>query len=132
LKPALAFLATIHKIDTKDFGREGGMAPDSQHEDPRVGNLSDTDTCVSLDEPAMFKVILHNDHYTTMDFVVEVLMRIFQKSTAEATRIMLDIHQRGHGICGIYTYDIAVTKTSRVHAIAKNRGFPLKCSYENT
>jgi ATP-dependent Clp protease adaptor protein ClpS len=106
------------------------MAPDSQHEDPGFGVLTDTDDDVSLDEPAMYKVILHNDHYTSMDFVVEVLMRVFQKPAAEATKIMLDIHQLGHGVCGIYTYDIAVTKTSRVHAMAKKRGFPLKCSYE--
>ena len=106
------------------------MAPDSQHEDHGFGGLTDTDDDVSLDEPAMFKVILHNDHYTAMDFVVEVLMRVFQKSAAEATKIMLDIHQLGHGACGIYTYDIAVTKTSRVHAMAKDRGFPLRCSYE--
>jgi len=106
------------------------MAPDSQHEDPGFGGLTDTDYDVSMDEPAMFKVILHNDHYTAMDFVVQVLMRVFQKSAAEATKIMMDIHQLGHGTCGIYTYDIAVTKTSRVHAMAKNRGFPLRCSYE--
>lgn len=106
------------------------MAPDSQYEDPRFGGLTDTDADVSLDEPAMFRVILHNDHYTAMDFVVEVLMRVFQKPAAEATKIMLDIHQLGQGVCGVYTYDIAVTKASRVHAMARNRGFPLKCSYE--
>jgi ATP-dependent Clp protease adaptor protein ClpS len=106
------------------------MAPDSQYEDPRFGGLTDADADVALNEPAMFRVILHNDHYTSMDFVVEVLMKVFQKPAAEATKIMLDIHQRGQGICGVYTYDIAVTKTSRVHAMAKSRGFPLKCSYE--
>jgi ATP-dependent Clp protease adaptor protein ClpS len=106
------------------------MAPDSQNEGPRFDSLTDTDADVSLDEPAMFKVILHNDHYTAMDFVVEVLMKIFQKPAAEATKIMLDIHHRGHGYCGVYTYDIAVTKTSLVHAMAKTKGFPLRCSYE--
>ncbi len=106
------------------------MAPDSQNESPRLDGLTDTDAGVSLDEPAMFKVILHNDHYTAMDFVVEILMKVFQKPAAEATKIMRDIHHRGHGCCGVYTYDIAVTKTTRVHAMAKNRGFPLRCSYE--
>jgi ATP-dependent Clp protease adaptor protein ClpS len=106
------------------------MAPDSQYDDPHVGGLTDTESDVSLNEPAMFKVILHNDHYTAMDFVVEVLMKVFQKSAAEATKIMLDIHQLGQGVCGVYTYDIAVTKTSRVNAMARSRGFPLKCSYE--
>jgi ATP-dependent Clp protease adaptor protein ClpS len=106
------------------------MTTDSQNEGPRLDSLTDTDTAVSLDEPAMFKVILHNDHYTTMDFVVEILMKIFQKPAAEAAKIMLDIHHRGHGFCGVYTYDMAVTKTIRVHAMAKTRGFPLRCSYE--
>ena len=107
-----------------------GMTPDSHDEDPGREGFSVTDADVSLDEPAMFRVIMHNDHYTTMDFVVEVLMRVFQKPAADATKIMMDIHNRGQGFCGIYTYDIAVTKTSRVHAMAKHRGFPLKCSYE--
>jgi len=83
-----------------------------------------------LREPDMFRVILHNDHYTTMDFVVEVLMKIFQKPAAEAMKIMMNIHRHGHGACGVYTYDIAVTKVNRVHAMAKSRGYPLKSSYE--
>ena len=83
-----------------------------------------------LREPDMFRVILHNDHYTTMDFVVEVLMEIFQKPAAEAMKIMMNIHRHGHGACGVYTYDIAVTKVNRVHAMAKSRGYPLKSSYE--
>ena len=78
----------------------------------------------------MYRVILHNDHYTTMDFVVEVLMDIFQRPAAEAVRVMLDVHKKGAGICGTYTYDIAVTKVSQVHRLAKKNGFPLKCSFE--
>jgi ATP-dependent Clp protease adaptor protein ClpS len=78
----------------------------------------------------MFRVILHNDHYTTMDFVVEVLMRVFHKTAAEAIKIMLDVHRRGEGVCGVYVYDIAVTKVFQVHEMARKREFPLKCSYE--
>ncbi|MDI9571319.1 MAG: ATP-dependent Clp protease adaptor ClpS [Pseudomonadota bacterium] len=78
----------------------------------------------------MFRVILHNDHYTTMDFVVEVLMKVFQKPAAEAVKTMMDVHRSGCGVCGVYTYDIAVTKVKRVHAMAKSRGYPLKSSYE--
>jgi ATP-dependent Clp protease adaptor protein ClpS len=81
-----------------------------------------------LEEPRIYQVVLHNDHYTTMDFVVNVLMKIFQRPAAEATKIMLDVHKKGAGICGIYTYDIAVTKVSQVHRMAKQHGFPLKCS----
>ena len=66
----------------------------------------------------MFRVILHNDHYTTMDFVVEVLMKVFGKTAAEAIKIMLDVHRKGAGICGVYTYDIAVTKVAQVHRMA--------------
>jgi len=94
--------------------------------DRELASDSETD----LREPGMYKVILHNDHYTTMDFVVEVLTKIFQKTAADATRVMLDVHEKGHGICGVYIYDLAVTKVSRVHQMAKMRGFPLKCSYE--
>lgn len=83
-----------------------------------------------LQEPKMYRVILHNDHYTTMDFVVEVLMRVFHKPAAEAVKIMLDVHKRGRGVCGVYTYDIASSKVSQVHLMARNREFPLKCSLE--
>lgn len=81
-------------------------------------------------EPRMYRVIMHNDNYTTMDFVVEILMEIFSKSAAEATKIMMDIHRKGKGICGVYIYDIAVTKIAEVHRMAKKNDFPLKCSYE--
>ncbi len=101
------------------------------HDDHHLfdGELA-SDSETDLDEPGMYRVILHNDHYTTMDFVVEVLTNIFQKTMAQATRIMLDVHEKGHGVCGVYTYDVAVTKVSRVHQMAKMRDFPLKCSYE--
>jgi ATP-dependent Clp protease adaptor protein ClpS len=83
-----------------------------------------------LDEPRMYRVILHNDHYTTMDFVVEVLMKIFHMPAAKAVQVMLDVHKKGAGMCGVYTFDIAVTKVGQVHQMAKAREFPLKCSYE--
>lgn len=93
-----------------------------------LGFESESDTI--LQEPKMYKVILHNDHYTTMDFVVEILIKIFHKPAAEATKIMLDVHKKGKGICGVYTYDVASTKVALVHQIAKNREFPLRCSLE--
>ena len=83
-----------------------------------------------LEEPKMFRVVLHNDHYTTMDFVVEVLVKIFHMPTAQAVQVMMDVHKKGQGICGVYTLDIAVTKVSQVHQMARARDFPLKCSYE--
>jgi ATP-dependent Clp protease adaptor protein ClpS len=81
-------------------------------------------------EPKMYRVFLHNDDYSTMDFVIEVLISIFHRPAADATRIMLDVHKKGKGVCGVYTYDIAVTRVARVHQLAKKREFPLKCSLE--
>ena len=81
-------------------------------------------------EPEQFKVILLNDHYTTMEFVVEVLMVIFHKSIEDANKIMLDVHRKGKGIVGVYTWDIAVTKTEQVHAAAHANEFPLRCIVE--
>ena len=80
--------------------------------------------------PKMYRVIIHNDHYTTMEFVVEVLISVFHKPAAEATMLMMDVHKKGRGIAGVYTLDIALTKTAQVHNMAKHRGYPLKCSHE--
>ena len=83
-----------------------------------------------LDEPPMYKVLLHNDNYTTMEFVVEVLMHVFNKPIVEATRIMLSVHKRGIGLCGQYPYEVAETKVDSVHLLAREQGFPLKCTME--
>ncbi|WP_147821613.1 ATP-dependent Clp protease adaptor ClpS [Salidesulfovibrio onnuriiensis] len=83
-----------------------------------------------VQEPRKYKVILHNDDYTTMDFVVEVLMRVFRKSETEATIIMLQIHNEGYGICGLFTAEVAETKVDMVHRLAKSAGFPLRCTME--
>ena len=95
-------------------------------------NLPETDVGSDLEirEPKLYRVILCNDDYTTMDFVIEILMVVFHKPAAEATRIMLDVHKKGHGLCGVYTYDIATTKIDQVHQQARKREFPLKCSLE--
>lgn len=90
----------------------------------------DAQNSEEIREPKMYRVILHNDDYTTMDFVVEVLVCVFHKRAAEATKIMLDVHKKGKGLCGIYTYDIASTKVSHVHQLARKREFPLKCSLD--
>ncbi len=96
------------------------------------GNLPEGDvrSDEEIREPKQYRVLLHNDDYTTMDFVVAVLVSVFHKPTAEATRIMLDVHKKGKGICGVYSYDIAATKAALVHRMAKKREFPLRCSVE--
>jgi ATP-dependent Clp protease adaptor protein ClpS len=83
-----------------------------------------------LREPEEFRVILLNDNYTTMDFVVEILILIFRKSEGEANRIMLDVHKKGRGIVATYPWDIAQTKADQVHALARERQFPLRCLVE--
>ncbi len=87
-------------------------------------------TIVELKKPQMYKVVLLNDDYTSMDFVVEVLVAVFHKSVSESTKIMLDVHHKGRGVVGIYTYDIASTKAARVERMAEERGFPLKAIVE--
>ncbi|MDR2553600.1 MAG: ATP-dependent Clp protease adapter ClpS [Treponema sp.] len=83
-----------------------------------------------LTDPGDYRVILLNDNYTVMEFVVEVLMLIFHKAREDATRIMLDVHQKGKGTVGVYPYDIAQTKANQVHALARQYEFPLKCILE--
>lgn len=85
---------------------------------------------VKLSPPAMYQVLMHNDDYTTMDFVIEILEKIFRKSVTEANRIMLNIHHKGLGVCGVYPFEVAETKISQVHSLARKTGFPLRCSLE--
>jgi len=89
-----------------------------------------TKTIHKVDEPSMYKILLHNDDYTSMEFVVEILVMVFNKSMGKATEIMLDVHKKGLGVCGVYIYEIAETKVKTVHSLAMEKGFPLKCTME--
>jgi ATP-dependent Clp protease adaptor protein ClpS len=80
--------------------------------------------------PSLYRVLMHNDDYTTMEFVVEVLEGIFHKSATDAHHIMLNIHNEGTGVCGTFPHEIAETKVARVHRLARQAGFPLRCSLE--
>ncbi len=82
------------------------------------------------DLPPRYKVILHNDDYTTMEFVVEILVNVFGKSLEKATQIMLNVHNKGKAVCGRYPREIAETKVETVHHLAGSRGFPLKSTME--
>jgi ATP-dependent Clp protease adaptor protein ClpS len=83
-----------------------------------------------IKEPKDYAVILLNDDYTTRDFVVEILKVIFHKNTEDANRIMLNVHHKGRGLVGVYTWDIANTKACQVHAMAKEYDYPLRCILE--
>lgn len=84
----------------------------------------------TLKYPVQYRVLLHNDHYTTMEFVVQVLRCVFRKDHDQAVSIMLNVHQKGIGVCGVYAHEIAETKVATVHKLAQDEGFPLKCSME--
>ncbi|MCA1998117.1 MAG: ATP-dependent Clp protease adapter ClpS [Armatimonadetes bacterium] len=81
-------------------------------------------------KPSMYKVLMLNDDYTPMEFVVHVLERFFNKSREEATRIMLHVHRRGVGVCGVYTYEVAETKVTQVMDFARQNQHPLQCTLE--
>ncbi len=83
-----------------------------------------------LKEPTRYRVLLHNDDYTSMEFVVKVLESVFHKSPAEAYRIMMQVHTAGRGICGAYSYDVAETKVATTQELAKQEGFPLQATLE--
>jgi ATP-dependent Clp protease adaptor protein ClpS len=89
-----------------------------------------TKTRVRTQRPSLYKVLLLNDDYTPMEFVVHVLERFFGKSREEATRIMLHVHQRGVGVCGIYTFEVAETKVAQVIEFARQHQHPLQCTME--
>ena len=89
-----------------------------------------TKTRPKTQKPPMYKVLLLNDVYTPMEFVVHVLERFFNKPREEATRIMLHVHQKGVGICGVFTYEIAETKVTQVTDFARQHQHPLQCTME--
>ena len=89
-----------------------------------------TETEKKLKKPPLYKVLLHNDDYTTMEFVVYVLQSVFHHEPTKATQIMLHVHRKGVGVAGVYTYEVAETTVSRVHDLAKEYEFPLKSSME--
>jgi ATP-dependent Clp protease adaptor protein ClpS len=81
-------------------------------------------------KPKMYKVLLHNDDYTTMEFVVYILRSIFNRSDTDAVEIMLHVHRNGTGVAGVYTREIAETRIAQVDAIARQNEYPLRCSME--
>ncbi len=97
---------------------------------PPPGTATRTRAKAKLQPPSMWKVILHNDDYTTTDFVVFILKTVFRKPEPEAVRIMMDVHRAGKGVAGIYTHEIAETRVAQVKALAEQNEFPLLCTLE--
>ena len=94
------------------------------------GTGIEEDSQEDVKEPSMYRVVLHNDHYTTMEFVVFILQKVFHKGIQDATNIMLDVHKKGRGTVGVFTYDEAYSKVQQVQALAKEAEYPLQCTVE--
>jgi ATP-dependent Clp protease adaptor protein ClpS len=99
-------------------------------EEIKSGNGVEVQERQEVRTPSLYRVFLINDDYTSMDFVVHVLEKVFQKNPVEAAQIMLHVHKNGKGLAGVFTREIAETKTDTVHKLARKSGFPLKCTLE--
>lgn len=99
-------------------------------DDGNTGTGVVTKTRAKTQKPSLYKVLLMNDDYTPMEFVVHVLQRFFRMSMEDATRVMLQVHQRGVGICGIFTFEVAEMKVTQVMDFAKQHQHPLQCTLE--
>lgn len=96
--------------------------------DSSISTVLEPKTKVKI--PSLYRVILINDDFTPMEFVVEILQTVFHKDRTAATEIMMNVHNKGRGVCGVYPYEIAETKVAIVLQSAKERGFPLQCTME--
>jgi len=105
------------------------MANDPREQHDEQGDLA-TDSAKKVEKVRRYKVLFHNDDYTTMEFVILVLVKFFHKSETEATHIMLSVHHKGHGVAGLYTKDVAETKVAQVQEYAKEHGMPLRLTVE--
>jgi ATP-dependent Clp protease adaptor protein ClpS len=125
---------TMHTVvrDIVAAGKDNGRGPPKRGNDDggdgKTGLI--TKTRPKTKKPSLYKVLLLNDDYTPMEFVVHVLEKYFGKGRDEATRIMLHVHHKGVGICGVYTYEVAETKVTQVMDFARQHGHPLQCTME--
>jgi len=103
---------------------------EKRNDDHGGGSGVAVQTRTKTKKPSMYKVLILNDDYTPMEFVVHVLERFFSKSREEATQIMLHVHRRGVGICGVFTYEVAETKVTQVTEFARRNQHPLRCTLE--
>lgn len=99
---------------------------------PEESGVAAIDEAIEIKEPPKYAVLLHNDDFTTMEFVIEVLLQFFRRTAEEAVQIMLSVHEKGSGVAGVYSAEIAETKVSQVTAYAKTAGYPLRLTFEPT
>ena len=118
-----------HRTRMADDDRvRGPQGPGGRDGGPGTGVIVKPKTRTK--KPSMYKVLMLNDDYTPMEFVVLVLERFFNKGHDEATRIMLHVHQKGIGVCGVYTYEVAETKVTQTMDLARQHQHPLQCTLE--
>ncbi len=103
---------------------------ENQNDSGSHDTLVQTDESTEVKEPSMYRVLLMNDDFTPMEFVVHILMKFFGKSETEATSVMLEVHNKGKAVVGVYTREVAETKTHLVNIFAKQHEFPLLCQFE--
>lgn len=129
-------LQDYHRMDMDEDGPDGPGGPGAPNVPEKKDGGGDSATGIMLKtrpktkKPSMYKVLLLNDDYTPMEFVVLILERFFSKTRAEATDIMLHVHRRGVGLCGVYTYELAETKVAQVMDFARANEQPLQCTME--
>lgn len=122
-------------VNPKHNPASPGLAPLSSQDDKSnrsggVDTLERVDTSQKIQTPKMYKVILHNDDFTPMDFVVLILKRFFSKTEEQATQVMLDVHQKGYGVAGVYTLEIAEMKSMQANQLARSNQYPLESTIE--
>ena len=110
------------------------LSDEGSDEDSEEGNENDTGVATQnkpkLQQPRKYKVLLHNDDYTTMEFVIHILKKFFNKTSVDAQRIMMHVHTKGVGVCGVFTYEVAESKVAQVTKYARKNGHPLRCTCE--
>ena len=120
-----------HKRPVGPMNMQLKMQSDDDKDSRSGGTGTATLTRTKTKKPSMYKVLLLNDDYTPMEFVIYVLQRFFSKSAEDATKVMLHVHQNGVGICGVFTYEVAETKVTQVMDLAQQHDHPLQCTMEN-
>jgi ATP-dependent Clp protease adaptor protein ClpS len=119
-------------VAMKAFGNMSEQEKNDLHRDGDGHDLAVAEARPKLKRPPLYRVILINDDYTPMEFVVEVLESIFSMERPKATRVMLEVHTKGKGICGVYNFEIAETKVAQVMSIAQQQQHPLLCTMEES